>query len=87
MANVRVKFLRPLNGEPVGTEATYSKADADRLAETGAVKILGAAKDDDDAASADARETKMDPAPANKATAVTTRGAAGATTTRRAKRK
>ena len=44
MTQVKVKLLRPLNGAEVGSEAEYDKADADRLASTGAVKILGGGK-------------------------------------------
>ena len=49
---VKVKLLRPLNGEAVGTTAEYSAADAKRLAASGAVQIIN---------------TKAEAAPANKA--------------------
>ncbi len=51
MADVKVKLLRPLNGQAIGSEAHYSKADAERLEASGAVKIVG----------------KAEPAPENKA--------------------
>lgn len=48
----RVILLRPLDGQPEGGEATYSPADAKRLAARGLVRILAA---------------KAEPAPKNKA--------------------
>lgn len=40
---VKVKLLRPLAGVgEIGDQASYSKADADRLASTGAVAIVKA---------------------------------------------
>jgi hypothetical protein len=44
MATVKVKLLRPLNGEDIGTEAEYDQADAKRLEASGAVKILSKAQ-------------------------------------------
>lgn len=77
MPNVKVKLLKPLNGQDIGSEAEYDKADADRLAATGAVKILGGGK-----ASEASPQTKMEAAPANKATGpITTERAAPARST------
>ena len=36
---ITVTLLRPLNGAEVGTTAEYDKADADRLAKSGAVEL------------------------------------------------
>lgn len=44
MSRVKVKFLRPLNGEEIGTEAEYDQAAAKRLEASGAVKIIGKAE-------------------------------------------
>lgn len=44
MANVKVKLLRPLNGQEIGTVSEYDQANADRLAECGSVEILKAEK-------------------------------------------
>lgn len=44
MNKVKVRTLRPLNGEPEGKVKTYAREDAERLARSGAVKILGPAK-------------------------------------------
>ena len=44
MANVKVKLLRPLNGEKIGKVVGYEKQDAERLAASGAVQILGETK-------------------------------------------
>ncbi len=62
MADVKVKLLRPLNGAEVGSTATYSEADAKRLASYGAVEIVGGTK------SETAPANKMEAAPANKST-------------------
>lgn len=43
MSDVKVKLLRALNGQEIGTETVYSQADAERLAAYGSVKILGPA--------------------------------------------
>lgn len=51
---VKVKLLRPLDGQPEGGEAFYSEADARRLQARGLVQIVKA-------------ETKAAPAPRNKA--------------------
>lgn len=40
MAKVKVKLLRPLNGQEIGATVEYDQADADRLAELGAVEII-----------------------------------------------
>lgn len=62
MANVKVKLLRPLNGQDIGTVVEYEQADADRLAESGAVQIVRAEK-----AEKAAPENKAEKsAPANK---------------------
>lgn len=61
MSDVKVKLLRPLNGQEVGTEAEYSEADAKRLEACGAVRIVRAKAES-------APENKMDAAPANKST-------------------
>lgn len=61
---VKVKLLRPLNGQEVGSTVEYHKADATRLAARGAVKVLGEAKSEDGAP-----ENKAEPAPANKSAA------------------
>ena len=55
---VKVRLLRPLNGEDIGTEKEYSKADADRLESRGAVEIVSK--------SAPAPQNKMESAPENK---------------------
>jgi hypothetical protein len=60
VADVKVKLLRPLNGADVGTTATYSEADAKRLASTGAVEIIQAKAEA-------APQNKMEAALANKA--------------------
>lgn len=66
---VKVELLRPLNGEEIGATAEYDQADADRLAATGAVKILGKAE-------ATAPENKAEvTAPANKSVARKTNAA------------
>jgi hypothetical protein len=68
MADVRVKLLKPLNGQEIGTESTYSEADAKRLEAVNAVEILGpveAAK----AEGASAKNKAEGAAPANKAAA------------------
>lgn len=62
MPQMKVKFLRPLNGDPVGTEGEYSEADAKRLAASGAVEILGKAEEP-------AVENKMEAPVENKAAA------------------
>ena len=59
MANVKVKLLRPLDGVEVGKTVEYPEADAKRLAEYGAVELVGKA--------AAPPSTKMEPAPLNKA--------------------
>lgn len=59
MAKVKVKLLRPLNGAEIGSSAEYDQADADRLAELGAVEIVGEKK-------APAPANKKAPAPSNK---------------------
>ncbi len=68
MANVKVKLLRPLDGVSVedGKSVEYPEADAKRLAEYGAVQIIGGAK-----AEAAAPANKMDAAPANKSAPIT----------------
>jgi hypothetical protein len=70
MANVKVKLLRPLNGEEIGSEKTYEKSDAERLAGYGAVEILGDTKQptEQEAAALDAKAEKP---LQNKADAVT----------------
>lgn len=60
MARVKVKLMRPLNGQAVGTVSEYDEGDAKRLEATGAVKITGKA-------GASSPETKMEAAPSNKA--------------------
>ena len=82
MPDVKVKLLRPLNNQEVGSEVTYSKADAERLAGYGAVEILGDAPANEPEAKAeeaapenksegDSPQNKAEPAaPANKAKAV-----------------
>lgn len=68
MTMFRVKLLRPLLNRPVGSEAEYEKADAERLAGYGAVEILGEVKAEQKAA--EPTENKAEPAaPANKAKA------------------
>ncbi len=68
MANVKVKLLRPLDGVSVedGKSVEYPEADAKRLAEYGAVQIVGGGKAETKAEAA-APANKMDAAPANKA--------------------
>lgn len=61
MARVKVKLIRPLNGQDPGTIVTYEKVDADQLAALGAVQILGPVK------VAQKPKNKMAKAPANKA--------------------
>lgn len=51
---VKVKLLRPLDGQPDGGTAYYAEADAKRLEARGLVRIVKA-------------ETKAAPAPKNKA--------------------
>lgn len=51
MAQVKVKLLRPLNGQEIGAKVEYDRADAERLAALGAVEII---------------EAKAKAAPANK---------------------
>lgn len=68
MTMFKVKLLRPLLNRPVGSEAEYEKADAERLAGYGAVEILGEVKPEKKAA--EPTENKAEPAaPANKAKA------------------
>ena len=54
---VKVKLLRPLNGAEIGGCAEYDAADAQRLAERGAVEIVKAEP---------APANKKAPAPKNK---------------------
>lgn len=61
---VKVELLRPLNGAEIGAHAEYDAADAERLAQTGAVKIIAEK-------AAEAPANKMDKAPANKAAPAT----------------
>jgi hypothetical protein len=56
---VKVKLLRPLDGVEAGKTVDYPEADAQRLAEYGAVEITGKA-------AAASPQTKMEAAPANK---------------------
>ena len=68
MAKFKVKLLRPLNSQPVGSEAEYEKADAERLAGYGAVEIIGEVRAEKKAA--EDHENKAETAaPANKAKA------------------
>lgn len=59
---VKVKLLRPLNGEAIGSTAEYSSADAKRLAASGAVQIISAKAET-------APANKAEKAPANKSAA------------------
>ena len=52
MADTKVVLIRPLDGRPEGSEATYPEADAKRLEARGLVEIV---------------KTKAEPAPKNKA--------------------
>lgn len=52
---IKAVLLKPLDGQAIGSEAEYDKADFDRLAERGAVKALRAP------------QNKEAPAPENKA--------------------
>lgn len=56
MAEVKVKLLRRLQGKEKGETATYSEADAKRLAGYGAVKILAEPKPAEDKPKAKARK-------------------------------
>ncbi len=67
MADVKVKLLRPLDGVEVGKTVEYPAEDAKRLAEYGAVQIVGGVK-----AEPAAPANKMDAAPVNKAAAPVT---------------
>lgn len=58
----KVKLLRPLDDEEIGAEVEFNKADAERLAEFGAVKILGAVEEK----AKPEPENKMEAAPQNK---------------------
>jgi hypothetical protein len=40
MADVKVKLLKPLDGQPIGAEASYPAADVARLEKLGAVKRM-----------------------------------------------
>jgi hypothetical protein len=40
MSDVKVKLLKPLDGQPIGTETSYPAADVKRLEGLGAVKRL-----------------------------------------------
>lgn len=42
MAKIKAILLKPLNGEPIGSEAEFEKADFDRLVDRGAVKAAPA---------------------------------------------
>lgn len=44
MANVKVRLLRPLNGQEIGTVVEYDQANADRLLETGSIELVKDAK-------------------------------------------
>jgi hypothetical protein len=57
---VKVTLLRPLDGMAEGAEAEFDRADAERLADYGAVRIIRAKAEH-------APANKMDRAPTNKA--------------------
>lgn len=58
---VKVKLLRPLDGQAIGEEAEYPEADAKRLEERGAVRII-----QEKAVAAAPRDKARKAAPANK---------------------
>lgn len=60
MADVKVKLLRPLDGQPEGGNTYYPEADAKRLAERGLVEIVAVKAEP-------APRNKAEPAPSNKA--------------------
>ncbi len=58
MANVKVKLLRPLNGQEIGKIVEYDQANAARLAESGAVELVKEAKAPENKAVKSAPENK-----------------------------
>lgn len=58
---VKAILIKPLDGQPEGTEREFDKQDFERLMEMGAVRAAGEQK------AAPAAQNKMAPAPANKA--------------------
>lgn len=62
---VKVKLLRPLDGQAEGSTASYSEADARRLESRGAVVRVSGSKAEE------APQNKMEDAPENKADVTT----------------
>lgn len=66
MPKVKVKLLRALNGQEIGSEQVYDQGDADRLAGYGSVEILGPAPEEKAEGEAPANKAEK-AAPKNKA--------------------
>jgi hypothetical protein len=75
---IKAILIKPLDGEPEGSEREFSKSDFDHLVSLGAVKAAEAPSEEDDAEKPQQAEQEEQPAPAPEVPHRATRGRAKA---------